>query len=158
MSANVDSVRSLWIPLKDMNLLLPNVAVAEVVAYRAPDEVEGGPDWLLGKLSWRGQEVPVVSYEAFCGRSAPVEADLSRITVMNTAQAGSGLPFYALVASGIPRLFQADADGLEETVDGEQAGDSAALSAVRIGSEMAVIPNLDRLQESVASQWSSLAG
>ena len=39
---------------------LPNVAVAEVVAYRAPDEVEGGPEWLLGKLSWRGQEVPVV--------------------------------------------------------------------------------------------------
>jgi hypothetical protein len=46
-----ETVRSLWIPLRGMNLLLPNVAVAEISPYRVPDSLKDAPDWLLGTLA-----------------------------------------------------------------------------------------------------------
>ena len=55
-----EKVRSLWVPLREMNLLLPNVAVAEISSYRAPVPVDGMPDWFLGMVRWRDQDIPVI--------------------------------------------------------------------------------------------------
>ena len=53
MNAVVESVRSLWIPLEGINLMLPNGAVAAVINYQPLDMVENGPHWLLGVVRWR---------------------------------------------------------------------------------------------------------
>ena len=36
MNETPDQVRSLWIPLREVNMLLPHAAVAEVGSYRMP--------------------------------------------------------------------------------------------------------------------------
>ena len=56
MNAVVESVRSLWVPLDGINLLVPNVAIAEVINYQPLDLLEEGPEWLLGSLRWRDQQ------------------------------------------------------------------------------------------------------
>ena len=58
MSDVTEQVRSLWIPLREVNMLLPHVAVAEVGNYRVPEEQPDTPDWLLGAIDWRGLAVP----------------------------------------------------------------------------------------------------
>lgn len=157
MSANIESIRSLWVPLRGLNLLLPNVAVAEVIGTRPLEELDGGPSWLLGSLTWRGQQVPVISYEMFCNHSEEPGHGVARIAVMNTTRKNTRLPFFAVLCSGIPRLFQADSQALEDVVAPAEAGDPEALGAVRMGSEMAVIPDLERVHGELESVWPETA-
>jgi len=60
MDGNQDKIRSLWVPLREMNLLLPNVAVAEISSYRAPEAQADMPEWFLGMVRWREQSIPVI--------------------------------------------------------------------------------------------------
>lgn len=153
MSAVIEKVRSLWIPLRGMNLLLPNVAVAEVIPYREPEAADAGPDWMLGILHWRDQRIPLVSYERFCRQDAPESVDRARILVLNTTREDSRLPFFAMVTSGIPRLFLADEEGLDDVLGSDAFASDHSLSAVRIGSEQADIPDLARVHREVEQAW-----
>ena len=153
MSAVIDKVRSLWIPLRGMNLLLPNVAVAEVVPYREPEALEQAPDWMLGVLNWRNQRIPLVSYELFCRQDAPDATQRARILVMNNTRGDARLPFYAMVTSGIPRLFLADEEGLDDALNKDAFASDHSQSAVRIGSEQADIPDLARVHREIEQAW-----
>src|SRR5690606_24222737 len=61
------SLTGLLVPLADRTLLLPNVAVAELVPYRAPRAAEGAPSWFLGQVPWRDLSLPLMSFEAASG-------------------------------------------------------------------------------------------
>ena len=61
------SLTGLLVPLADRTLLLPNVAVAELIPYRAPQVTEGTPDWFLGQIAWRDLRLPLLSFEAASG-------------------------------------------------------------------------------------------
>lgn len=45
---SVTSLTGLLVPLADRTLLLPNVVVAELIPYRAPQVTPGMPAWFLG--------------------------------------------------------------------------------------------------------------
>jgi len=153
MSAVVESVRSLWVPLEETNLLVPNVAIAEVINYQPLDLIHDGPDWLLGCLRWREQELPVVSAEHLCGFRLPQGDRGSRISVINSVCPGEELPFYAIVTAGIPRLFSADEDALGASVLGERELPDTVADVVRIGSEEALVPDLEKIQAMVGAAW-----
>ncbi|HBZ98965.1 MAG TPA: chemotaxis protein, partial [Pseudomonas sp.] len=53
----------LLMPLADRMLLVPNVAVAELIPYRAPQAVQGMPAWFLGQVQWRDLSLPLLSFE-----------------------------------------------------------------------------------------------
>ena len=155
MNAIVDTVRSLWVPLQDVNLLVPNVAVAEVIGYQPFELVESDCDWLLGSLRWRGQTIPVISMEALCGQPAPGGDRSARIAIVNSTRPDASLDFYAMVTTGIPRLINADDDALGEAVDTDGLPYTVA-SQVQIGSERALIPDLQKVQEQVEKAWTGL--
>ena len=58
MSDALDSLTGLIIPLAGAPLLLPNVAVAELVGYRLSQASAQGPEWFLGWTNWRDQRIP----------------------------------------------------------------------------------------------------
>ncbi|MDX5298834.1 MAG: chemotaxis protein CheW, partial [Gammaproteobacteria bacterium] len=102
------------LPMQDCQLLLPNVSLAEVVDYATPQRGSQGPDWYLGRFSWRGISLPVISYDAANG-ATPQTPDTARgrIAVLNTiGPQHEQLPFLAVVTQGIPRLAKVDADAL----------------------------------------------
>ena len=138
-----EKVRSLWVPLRDMNLLLPNVAVAEIISYRIPTACEGMPEWFLGMVQWRGQEIPVISLEAVCGMNVPSNPVFSRLMVVNSVNPDSQLKHYAIVTAGLPGLIQFGDDTADEVAD---YGKDGLQCIVRIGGEQAVIPDLPYLQ------------
>ena len=139
-----DAVRSLFIPVDGANLVLPNAAVAEVVSYSEPEAVANGPEWLLGKVSWRNQIIPLISFEAAAGGARPDPAVRSRITVLNGITGNPKLRFYAVLTQDIPHLMKIDnsviAPGTDEPPNG------TVLSNVMINGEPAQIPNLDALE------------
>lgn len=153
MNAVVESVRSLWVPLDGVNLLVPNVAVAEVINYQPLDMIQSGPDWLLGSLHWREKHVPIISMERLCGFNLPQGARGARISILNSVQADSDMPFYAIVTAGIPRLFSADEDALGPSLMAANNLPDTVADCVQIGSEQALIPNLDVIQTVVSEVW-----
>lgn len=156
MNAVVESVRSLWIPLDGINVLLPNVAVAEVINYQPLDLIQEGPEWLLGGLRWRDQDLPVVSLEAMCGFGLPQGERGARIAVLNSVDTGSLLPFFAMVTAGIPRLINADADALGDSLLATRSLPPTVGDFIQIGNEEALIPNLETIQHLLESSWRKL--
>jgi len=138
-----DKVRSLWVPLRDMNLLLPNVAVAEIGSYRVPEAQADMPAWFLGKVRWRGEYIPVLSLETVCGLTGSSNPVFSRLLILNSVRSGSPVSHYAIVTAGLPGLIQF---GIETPDDYELYEKDGVKCIVRIGNEQAVIPDLDYLQ------------
>lgn len=149
-----DSVRTLIIPIQGRNLLLPNVAVAEVVPYMRPRAVADAPDWLLGVINWRGLTIPLISYDGLYGADVRDGVGQARIAVLNTVHSDSGLSFYALVTAGIPQLKRVNADLLQEVAAEDVTG---TLSQVQVGEIPAVIPDLAALESVVADCWKRVA-
>jgi chemosensory pili system protein ChpC len=153
MNAVVESVRSLWVPLDGVNLLVPNVAIAEVINYQPLDLIQDGPAWLLGTMRWRDQALPVISMESLCGFGLPQSERGARISVLNSVKRGPGLSFYAIVTAGIPRLISADADALGESLLATRSLPDTVADCVQIGNEEALIPDLEIIQTMVETSW-----
>lgn len=142
-------VRALLVPLQGGRMLLvPNAAVAEVVALRdLADPAASAPDWLLGTLPWRGLAVPVVGYEKLRDLEASAPAAGAQVVVVNTLDADATLGYYGLVAAGIPHLL-AVTEGAAETLAAPGEG-GYALCDLKLGESPAAIPDLDAIEARV---------
>lgn len=134
------------IPMSERQLLLPNVSVAEIVDCNHIEARDDAPVWLLGDLDWRGQRLPVISYDAANGGEARMPTgNRGRIAVLNTIGKNHGsLPFLAVVTQGIPSQTRLASDQVQ-TVD-DEAG-PADLMMVTVEGEHVSIPNLEYLEQ-----------
>jgi len=142
-------IASLYLPVSNKQLLLPNVSVAEVVAYQEPKKMIDAPDYFLGMIHWRGIDIPVVSYELANGLKLNDTATNARIVVINTiGEHQSSFPFFAMITQGIPRLVKVSDDIIKKTKQKKGAADAAL---IKVDGEDAIIPNLDYLESLVHS-------
>jgi chemosensory pili system protein ChpC len=142
----VRDVPSMLLPVQDKMLLLPGVAVAEIVNYSYPQCPAGAPDWLLGYIDWRKLSVPLLSFELLNGQAMPHATGVPRIAVINNTGVNEAVPFIAIVIQAIPRLLRIMPQDITEVVNVELA--AAELAAVNIvGSETALIPDVSVLEK-----------
>jgi chemosensory pili system protein ChpC len=111
-------IRSVLIPLTGKRVLLPNATVAEVITYSTPEPVEGTPDWVMGRVVWRGWWVPVFSLPMLGGWTARETEAGAKIAVLKALGGNPDMPFMAMVTQGFPRLVTVTADSLR-IVDGD---------------------------------------
>lgn len=111
-------IRSVLIPLTGKRVLLPNATVAEVITYSTPELVEGTPDWVMGRVVWRGWWVPVFSLPMLGGWAARETEAGAKIAVLKALGGNPDMPFMAMVTQGFPRLVTVTADSLR-IVDGD---------------------------------------
>ncbi|MBE7375005.1 chemotaxis protein CheW [Pseudomonas lopnurensis] len=140
------SLTGLLVPLSDRTLLLPNVAVAELIPYRAPQAAQGAPAWFLGQVRWRDLSLPLLSFEAASGGQPPPVGSGARVTVLNAIGGREHVKFVALLVQGIPRSIKVDASLAR--VDVELA--PLELDAVNLGDVQARIPDLIGLEQKLA--------
>jgi|GEM_PF-287567 len=114
-------IRSVLIPVAGRQMLLPNATVAEVITYVNPDPFEDVPGWVLGRVTWRGWRVPVISLGALAGWTGEENRSGAKIAVLKGLGGHSEMPFMALLTQGFPHLVTVTADSLE-TLSGEEAG------------------------------------
>nr|MBF0684355.1 chemotaxis protein CheW [Pseudomonas sp.] len=139
------SLTGLLVPLADRTLLLPNVAVAELVPYRAPRAAEGAPSWFLGQVPWRDLSLPLMSFEAASGGEVVTGAN-ARVAILNALGGRDHVKFIALLVQGIPRSIKVDASLARS--DAPLA--PLELDAVNLGDVQARIPDLIGLEQKLA--------
>ncbi|MCI0505433.1 MAG: chemotaxis protein CheW [Gammaproteobacteria bacterium] len=138
-------VRSQLINLEVLRLILPNTAIAEVVAYTPPELPEDMPEWFLGYISWRGYRIPVVSFEKMIDQTSSTPDRRSRIIILNSVTADPDRPFYALLATGIPRLMSVDTKNIQNAPEiGET--DTLIMRHVIVDKQAALIPDQYELE------------
>jgi chemosensory pili system protein ChpC len=103
---NDDSLllRTLLIPIKGAQILVPSASVLEVLPLSSPEPVEDSPDWILGTLSWRTGSIPVVALETLFNGEPPELGSRTRLAIINPVGETGTLMHYALVAQAVPRL------------------------------------------------------
>ncbi|MGP0171519.1 chemotaxis protein CheW [Pseudomonas sp. NCHU5208] len=139
---SADSLTGLLVPLADRTLLLPNVAVAELIPYRAPQTSEGMPGWYLGEVAWRDLRLPLLSFEAASGGEAQV-ASRARVAVLNALGGRPKVKFIALLVQGIPRSLKVE----RELPAAEVELAPLELGAARVGEDVVRIPDLIGLEQ-----------
>ena len=60
-------IRGLMIPITNGRVLMPNANVSEVITLSTPERVPNAPDWLLGRVAWRGWKLPLISFSLLAG-------------------------------------------------------------------------------------------
>lgn len=139
------SLTGLLMPLSDRTLLLPNVAVAELIPYRAPQVTEGMPDWFLGQIAWRDLRLPLLSFEAASDGQAVVNSG-SRVAVFNALGGRPMVKFIAVLVQGIPRSIKLEAN----LARAEAVLSPLELDAVQLGEAVLKIPDLIGLEQKLA--------
>lgn len=149
MSANQE-IRGVLIRTGTTQLLLPNATISEVLSYSPPEAVANAPEWLLGRLRWRGWRLPLVAFPVLSNQGDE-RADLaSKVVVLKTLGGDARLPFFALLTEGFPRLVTISEAHLLDESDGD--GDAlpfAVRARVRLNDDVALIPDIDVIEQSV---------
>jgi len=140
------TVRCLVLALHDMSLLVPNTMVAEVIDYKPSEATGHMPEWMVGMLSWRGRNVPVISFERLLGQTPSVHSEERRYVICNTMNANQRIPFIALEVQGIPHLTLVKNDMLEHDNSG-QTREPAVLANLRLNEESVIVPNIDVMEK-----------
>jgi chemosensory pili system protein ChpC len=151
MQPAVEETYCLLVPLAEERLLVPRSCVTEVINYQAPAPMEGAPPWYLGTVAWGGRRVPLVSFEAACGRALPRTSGRTRIVVMQgiTGQTGG---HFAVLAQGFPQLVRLGPDVVHPD-DSRSFGErSPVICQVRMVNEVPLIPDFERLEEMIAEE------
>jgi chemosensory pili system protein ChpC len=142
-----DEVASLLIPMVGRPMLLPNVAVAEIVPWEEPEKQDNAPEWYLGNVSWRGIDIPLVSLELMNDTDVDEAYSGHRIAVLNGV-GSTKKDFYAVSVQGLPRLIRVYG---EEVSGEEQLSEPAYDMNVLVSGERAMIPDLDYVEKQVES-------
>ncbi len=132
------NLTGLLLPLADRNLILPNVAVAELIDYQHDLDT---PPWYLGLVTWRDRQIPLLSFESACAQKIVI-GERARIVILNALGGRPELKFIALLVQGIPRSCKLDSQ--LSYVDVPLC--SLEQAAVQVGEQVAKVPNLLALE------------
>lgn len=142
-------IRGVMIPVTGGRVLLPNATVAEVITLSLPEQIEGAPPWLLGRLNWRGWRLPLFSFPVLAGLVREEGQSNARVAVLKALGGNAKMPFLAMLAQGFPRLTTITPELLIPT--GQDGTESPCVSAeVLVRDDHATIPNLAEIEARVA--------
>lgn len=156
MNPQHSDIRGVMITVTDGRVLLPNATVSEVITFAEPEPVPGAPNWLLGRIRWRGWRLPLVSFARLAGY-ATREGELgAKVVVLKALGGNPKLPYFAMLTQGFPRLVTVAADSL--MIDAE-AGElpPGVLMPVLLRDDRAIVPDLAQIETLIADAISQAA-
>jgi len=140
-------ITSLVIPIGTAQLLLPSVAVAEILHERPLSTQLGEPDWLLGLLNWREHLIPVISLEELAGLEFPPPESEPR-TIILYGNPKNKVPYYAFKTQGMPHSLQVVKDLL--LLPQEVNDKPGIIASVEIETRLTWLPDLDYIEEAIS--------
>lgn len=138
-------IRGVLLPLNEAQLLLPNASVSEVVGLEELKDIPDMPDWFLGIQLWRGQEIPIISFEELVEVPAIESSVRSRVAVCNTLGGNPKRPFIGLLLTSTPRLVRVTEDVVAPQSNEQELGD-AVKRQITINGENAWIPDMNSVE------------
>ncbi|MEO7067870.1 MAG: chemotaxis protein CheW [Rhodanobacter sp.] len=138
-------IRCVLVPVGDMRMLLPNATIAEVITQTKPAPVLGAPNWLLGRIEWRGWRVPLVSFTRLAHAQESDDQAISRVAVLKALGGNAKLPFIAILTQGFPRLTTLNSELIIPTHDGNELPPGVR-EQVLVRDDVAIIPDLEWIE------------
>lgn len=144
-STTSTDIRGVLIQIAGARLLLPNATIAEVLSFADPEPVENSPDWLLGRIRWRGWQLPLIAFSRLSGIAEEKGGLGSKVIVLKALGGNSQAPFFALLTQGFPRLVTVSRDALvaEETDEPLPLG---VRTRVLLNEDAALLPDLEQIE------------
>ncbi len=143
-------VRAVLLPLYYGQLLLPNASVAEIAAFREPTEQPNSPDWLLGMISWRWKEIPLVCFDTLVGMAPEKRGIRARIAICYALGGDASRPFLGILTQSVPHLTRVSEDTVESDPLPSELGD-VVMEQVLVNGEKAWVPDLELIESMVDS-------
>ncbi len=141
-------IRGVLIQVAGGRLLLPNATIAEVLSYAEPDAVPGAPDWLLGRIRWRGWQLPLVAFARLADLASERGGLGSKVVVLRALGGNPRAPYFALLTQGFPRLVTVSRDALV-TVEDQNALPNGVLGRVLLNEDAAFLPDLESIEQQI---------
>ncbi|MFC0677168.1 chemotaxis protein CheW [Lysobacter korlensis] len=144
-------MRGVLIQVAGARLLLPNATIAEVLSYADPDPVGAeAPDWLLGRMRWRGWMLPLIAFGRLAGVSEEKAALGSKVVVLKALAGTTKTPYFAILTQGFPRLVTVSRAALAVEDDSDDALPQGVQARVRLNEDSALLPDLEAVETLVA--------
>lgn len=138
-------IRGVLIQVANARLLLPNATISEVLSYADPEPVADAPDWLLGRIRWRGWQLPLVAFSRLGGIADEQGGLGSKVVVLKALSGDARMPHFALLTQGFPRLVTISPDALVAADDdGELPGGVQA--RVMLNDDVVLIPDIEGIE------------
>ena len=138
-------IRGVLIQLAGARLLLPNATIAEVLSYAPPEPVEAAPEWLLGRIRWRGWQLPLVAFAELAGVGKEPAGLGSKVVVLKALGGNAKAPYFAILSQGFPRLVTVSEQGLEADTDSDGLP-LGVHSRVIMNEDTAFVPDLGAVE------------
>lgn len=149
MSVATHDIRAVLIQTETSRLLLPNATISEVLSYAEPEPVADAPDWLLGRIRWRGWRLPLLAFAQFTGQGVEQRGLGSKVVVLKSLGGEASLPFFALLTKGFPRLVSVSRDALADAGEAEAEAVQGVRAYVRLNDEVVAIPDIDGIERAI---------
>jgi chemosensory pili system protein ChpC len=150
--SDVSEFYGLLVPLAGERLLIPRACVAEIAAWSEPAAIVGAPQWYLGAVAWRGQTIPLISFEGTMGQLIPLASSRSRIVVVHSlaklVKAGS----FGILTQGFPQLIRLTSDLVKPDPTRSFSERSAAICSLRLLNEAPLVPNIEYLERIISEE------
>lgn len=124
MAKNSQTIKCVIFTLRKENVVVPNALVAEIISVKDVQTIDNVPEWYLGHLTWRGINVPLLSFEAAAGDEVSnVNLNTQAVVLYGVGVDGAvdENPYLALVMSGVPHVsdfsreqIKSDSEEVEE--------------------------------------------
>lgn len=143
-----NDIRGVLIAVARARLLLPNATIAEVLSFAPPSPVEGAPDWLLGRIRWRGWEVPLVAFSQMADIAPEAGGLGSKVVVLKALGGDAKSPYFAILTQGFPRLVTVSPDRLQHESDEHLP--RGVHARVWLNEDEAFVPDLEAIELLIA--------
>lgn len=149
-NAAPDNLMVLLVPIEDCQLILPDAAVAEIVEFQPTEAASDAlPTWYLGRLRWRGLDVPLVSLEGINHNAFFTRSRNLKIIIMHGLAQRDRLPFWAFVAMETPRMSRIEQERLQPMEQEELRQVEKMWCA--IDGEPVMIPDLAKIEQQIVA-------
>lgn len=151
-----EDIRGVMISVVNGRLLLPNASVAEVLSYADPEPVDNTPDWLMGRIRWRGWQLPLVSFSKLADLGGEQAQLGNKVVVLRALGGDPKFPYFAMLTQGFPRLVTVTHEGLIESEQPESLP-TCVLSQVMHNEDVAMLPDILGLETMIGEALSEAA-
>ena len=149
-------IRGVLIQIAGARLLLPNATIAEVLSFADPDPVATAPDWLLGRIRWRGWQLPLIAFSRLSGIADEKGGLGSKVVVLKALGGNAKAPFFAVLTQGFPRLVTVSREALVAE-EGSDALPPGVRARVTLNEDAALLPDLEHVEQLIGEALAAAA-
>ena len=157
MTTTSQDIRGVLIQIEGARLLLPNATIAEVLSFADPEPVADAPDWLLGRIRWRGWQLPLIAFARIAGLADERGGLGSKVIVLKALGGDAKLPHFALLTQGFPRLVTVSRDTLSIDDSTSDALPNGVQTRVLLNEDVALVPDLAQIERLIGEALAQAA-